>query len=76
MISKIKEIVTAWAIAVNPTEEQKEVAEQRLQVCMTCEFWAESAVGVKYCKKCGCATKAKVFSPKGMQACPEGKWEV
>ena len=76
MIAKIKEIVTAWAIAVNPTEEQKEVAEQRLQTCMGCESWAKSAVGIEYCSICGCLTKAKVFSPKGIQACPLNKWTV
>lgn len=76
MIAKIKEIVESYATMVNPTEEQKEVAEERLKVCMGCEFWAENALGIQYCKKCGCATKAKIFSPKGLQACPENKWEI
>lgn len=76
MISKIKEIVESYARMVNPTEEQKQVAEIRLQTCMTCEFWAQNAAGIYYCKKCGCATKAKVFTPKGLEACPMKKWTV
>jgi hypothetical protein len=76
MIDKIKEIVASYATMVNPTEEQKRVAEQRLQFCMTCEFWAKNPAGIYYCKKCGCATKAKVFSPKGLEACPLKKWNI
>ena len=75
MIEKIQEIVTAYARMVNPTDEQKELAEKRLAICMTCEFWAGDQI-VQVCRKCGCATKAKVFSPKGAGACPENKWEV
>lgn len=75
-MNKVKEIIMAWSTAINPTEEQKEIAQERLKVCMNCEFWKESAVGIKYCSKCGCATKAKVFSPKGLQACPMQKWEI
>jgi hypothetical protein len=75
-MNKIQEIITSWAIAIKPTEEQKEVAEERLKICMMCEFWAESAVGIQYCKKCGCATKAKVFTPRGLEACPEKKWTI
>ena len=76
MMHKIKEIIASYARMVNPTEEQKEVAEQRLKICMTCEFWGQNAAGIEYCKRCGCATKAKVFSPRGLQACPENKWEI
>ena len=76
MIAKIKEIIESYARMVNPTEEQKEVAEIRLKTCMGCEFWGENAAGIQYCKRCGCATKAKVFSPRGLKACPENKWEI
>lgn len=75
-MNKIKEIVMAWGAAINPTEEQKEVAEIRLKTCMRCEFWTENAIGVEICRKCGCATKAKVFSPVGADACPERKWTI
>ena len=75
-MNKIQEIVQSYARMVNPTEEQKRLAEIRLLSCMTCDQFAENQLGIKYCKKCGCATKAKVFSPRGMQACPLDKWIV
>ena len=76
MIAKIKEIVQSYAIAMNPTEEQRQIAEIRLITCMNCEHWAENAVGVEYCKLCGCATKGKIFTPRGLEACPEKKWKI
>jgi len=75
-MNKIREIVTSWAISLNPTEEQKMVAQIRLKTCMNCEFWAENGLGIEYCKQCGCATKQKVFSPVGQNACPMNKWKV
>jgi len=74
LFDKIQEIVTAYSTMMNPTEEQKEVAARRLQICMTCEAWRN--VPVDHCSKCGCATKAKVFTPKGQEACPMGKWTI
>lgn len=74
MLDKIKEIIQSYATAINPTEEQKAVAEQRLQVCMTCDQWEESPIS--RCKLCGCLTKGKVFSPNGPDACPLKKWPV
>jgi hypothetical protein len=75
-MNKIQEIVQSYASMVNPTEEQKKLAEIRLQTCMACEEFGKNVAGIHYCKKCGCATKAKVFSPRGMQACPLDKWNV
>lgn len=75
-MNKIKEIVLAWAFKMNPSQEQKEVAEERLKTCMGCEYWRESAVGIEYCSKCGCSTRAKVFSPVGASACPLNKWTI
>ena len=34
MVSKIKEIIQSYIIQLNPTELQKEIAEERLSVCM------------------------------------------
>lgn len=74
-MNKLKEIVLSYATKLNPTEEQKEIAEQRLEICMKCEFWVQSNIR-DYCGKCGCTTSAKVFSPKGADACPEKKWTI
>jgi hypothetical protein len=74
-MNKVKEILLSYMTAMNPTEEQKEVAEKRLEICATCEFWKHSLVR-DFCSKCGCTTKQKVFSPVGSGACPEKKWTI
>ena len=72
-MNKIKEIFKSWNIALDPNETQAELASQRIEICNSCEFKVES-LGFNQCSVCGCALKAKVFSPiKG--ACPEGKWD-
>ena len=72
-MSKIKEILLAYATMVNPTEEQKEIAEERLETCMGCDKWVDAVVS--YCSECGCATKGKIFTPRGVAACPLAKWK-
>jgi hypothetical protein len=74
-MNKVKEILLSYMTAMNPTEEQKEVAEKRLEICATCEFWVQTSIR-NYCSKCGCTTSAKVFSPVGSSACPEKKWTI
>jgi glycosyltransferase involved in cell wall biosynthesis len=74
-MNKIKEILLSYMTAMNPTEEQKEIAEKRLEICANCEFWVQSSIR-DYCNKCGCTTSAKVFSPVGADACPEKKWAI
>jgi hypothetical protein len=74
-MNKVKEILLSYMTSINPTEEEKKIAEKRLEICATCEFWVESPIR-DYCKKCGCTTKRKVFSPKGSDACPEKKWII
>jgi len=66
-MNKVKEILLSYMTAMNPTEEQKEVAEKRLEICATCEFWVQTSIR-DYCSKCGCTTSAKVFSPVGSSA--------
>ena len=75
-MNKIKEIILSYATMVNPTEEQKYIAEIRLRECMNCEQWKENSLGIEYCDMCGCATKGKIFSPKGAGACPLKKWKI
>jgi len=74
-MNKVKEILLSYMTAMNPTDEQKEVAEKRLEICANCEFWVQSSVR-DYCGKCFCTTSAKVFSPVGADACPEKKWTI
>ena len=49
LFDKIQEIVTAYSTMMNPTEEQKQVAARRLQICMTCEAWRN--VPIDHCSK-------------------------
>jgi hypothetical protein len=74
-MNKLKEILISYATKHNPTEEEKEVAEKRLEICMQCEFWVQSVIR-DYCSECGCTTSAKVFSPRGADACPSKKWPI
>lgn len=74
-MNKLQEILSAWSIAYNPDNEQNELASKRIEVCNSCEHKKTNALGINYCSICGCALKAKVFSPvKG--ACPQGKWDI
>lgn len=74
-LEKVREIVVAYATMMNPTEEQKILAEKRLKICMSCDKWVQSPIR-DYCALCGCTTKAKVFTDKGSGACPKGIWTV
>jgi hypothetical protein len=76
ILDKLSEIFESYMIAINPSDEQKDVAAKRLETCMSCEYWETSATGAKVCSKCGCYTKGKIFSPKGSEACPMGKWTI
>lgn len=71
-MNKIKEIITSWAISINPTDEQKEKAEKRLEICRSCDNWQEGIVE-PFCKVCGCMFRAKVFTPVE-NGCPINKW--
>lgn len=72
-MNKLKEIFLSYVASFNPTEEQSALAQERLLTCIDCEHWVQGPLR-DYCEVCGCTTKAKVFSPKGADACPEGKW--
>lgn len=72
-MNKIQEILSAWGISFNPNEGQAKKAAERIKVCNSCEH-KESTLGVNRCKVCGCALRAKIFSPVD-GACPEGKWD-
>lgn len=70
-MNKIAEIFKSWQIAYDPNEAQAELAARRIEICESCEH--RSDIPIKRCTVCGCALKAKIFSPvRG--ACPKGKW--
>jgi hypothetical protein len=74
----IKEILTAWSIAMKPSPLAKKIAEDRLSVCLKCEFREEvldKKVWSAICGKCGCPLMAKVFSQE-ISPCPLSKWDT
>jgi hypothetical protein len=71
-MNKIKDIILSWATSFSPNEEQKELAEKRLSICTSCEFSATNPLG-PFCKICGCAFRAKVFT-SSKNGCPKNKW--
>jgi hypothetical protein len=70
-MNKIEEIFKAWGIMFNPSDEQSELAGKRMEICDVCD--SKRTMPIIHCGECGCALKAKVYSPK-IGACPRGKW--
>jgi hypothetical protein len=70
-MNKIQEIFKAWGIMFNPNDEQVELAGKRMEICDGCD--SKRTTPIIHCGECGCALKAKVYSPK-IGACPRGKW--
>jgi hypothetical protein len=55
----------------NPTDTQAELAAARMEICDSCD--SKRTTPLIHCGECGCALKAKVYSPV-IGACPKGKW--
>jgi hypothetical protein len=70
---RIKDILKAYAVMLNPDEEQSMIAIHRLSVCDGCDRKKTNSVGLHYCGECGCFLKAKAFSETN--TCPLNKWE-
>jgi hypothetical protein len=70
-MNKIEEIFKAWGIMFNPNDVQSELAAARMEICDVCD--SKKTTPIIHCGECGCALKAKVYSPK-IGACPRGKW--
>jgi hypothetical protein len=76
-IPNLVEIAVAWKRAANPTEEQQRTAEQRISICDGCEHKEFRKMTRSFvCDACGCPLNKKVYSPKGPEACPKGKWPI
>ena len=70
-MNKIEEIFKAWGIMFNPNDLESELAGKRMEICEECD--SKRTIPIIHCSECGCALKAKVYSPK-IGACPRGKW--
>jgi hypothetical protein len=77
-MNKISEIIGSWIVAFDPTEEQKELAEKRYEICISCEHYGEKrpVIGDEFCKKCLCPIQKKVYTQKKNDTCPLRKWDI
>ena len=66
-----KEDVKPWDL-INPNKPRspEELAQYRLEICQTCEFFSKLS---QRCKKCGCFMKLKTQLANAY--CPMNKWE-
>jgi hypothetical protein len=78
----LKEIIEAWYHKFNPTDEEKELADKRFEICLKCPSKKETLKGQEWtirCGECGCPLGAKTYSPKTYLhkdgSCPLGKWK-
>lgn len=75
-MNRFLEITQSWITALNPSEEQQKIADQRIAICNTCEFRKHNDVAdFFYCGDCGCPLKGKIYSPIE-KSCPKQKWPV
>jgi hypothetical protein len=86
-MNKFLTIAKAWGIAVFHTDEQKALADERMEECNKCENLQE--VDVKnmtggvinnyfLCGACGCPMQGKMYTPKDApneHKCPKNKWK-
>jgi hypothetical protein len=71
----LKEVWKAWVTSFNPNDEERKIAEERLEVCKKCEEWGELPLLplYAYCKKCLCPIDKKIFAESN-ESCPLKKW--
>lgn len=71
-MNKVEEIFKSWAIALDPNRDQAELAQERIQVCDTCEN--KKTDPYLHCGLCGCPLQGKIYTPV-TKGCPDGRWE-
>lgn len=74
-MNKIKEIVTAWMVSLNPSVEEKLLAEKRYEICISCPNRVIK-LGIEVCSACGCPLSKKIFTLKDQESCPLNKWNI
>lgn len=78
----VEEIAKAWYNKLVHTAEQKELADNRFEICLKCPSKKEVLKGKEWslvCDECGCPLSAKVYTGKmhlsERGSCPLGKWK-
>ena len=71
-----EQIYQGWKNLTFPPEKMREflkqLKEERLAICSTCEFGEKEITLTSRCKNCGCFLKAKASCTDC--SCPLGKW--
>lgn len=73
-MNKINEIVTAWMVSFNPTDDEKILAEERYAVCLQCPKRVNKLT-IEVCIECGCPLSKKIFTLNDKESCPLKKWD-
>jgi hypothetical protein len=76
------EIATSWYNKLIHSDKLKKLADERFNICLSCEHKKEIFEGKEWslkCGACGCPLKGKVYTPntyfhKG-GSCPLEKWK-
>lgn len=74
----VNDIFKSWVKTMNPTDEQKQIALQRLSICNQCPSKQKSIGDVYVCGECSCPISfndtpiGKLYSD---EECPLSKWE-
>lgn len=71
------EIINAWFTSINPNETESNLAKERVNICLKCDFRKEVIRNKKWsavCGKCGCPIQKKIFTNQ-YGSCPLNKWD-
>jgi hypothetical protein len=72
-MTKASEIIQAWKNFAKPTEEMKEIAIERMEVCNGCSSRERNKLlNFDYCSICTCPLLGKIHSP--INSCDLKKW--
>lgn len=74
-MNKFSEIIEAWVVSNDPTPEQYEIAQERIEVCDSCDRRKYIRnIDIHVCGVCGCPLAKKIYVQNG-EKCPLNKWE-
>jgi hypothetical protein len=71
----VKKIVSAWMTSFSPNDDEKKLAEDRYNICSTCDRKEKNLLGIDVCKECGCPLSKKIFTLTDKETCPLKKWD-
>lgn len=71
----IIEIFKTWVISFNPTQEQQDIANERIKICNGCESNTYLTLfDTHICNKCKCPISKMIFT-ENKNKCKLQKWK-